>query len=109
MFAKRGIVFQRSLKAGVLEKSEEGFRFQYLPEYLSRPDAEAVSLTLPLRDEPYKSGKIFPYFVGLIPEGWLLDLTSRMLKIDPENVFDLLLRCCNDCIGATGIYPEEEL
>ena len=106
---KRGIVFQRSLKAGVLEKSEEGFRFQYLPEYLSRSDAEAVSLTLPLRAEPYESRKIFPYFMGLIPEGWLLDLTSRTLKIAPENVFDLLLKCCKDCIGATGIYTEEEL
>ena len=106
---KRGIVFQRSLKAGVLEKSEEGFRFRYLPEYLSRSDAEAVSLTLPLRAEPYESRKIFPYFMGLIPEGWLLDLTSRTLKIAPENVFDLLLKCCKDCIGATGIYTEEEL
>ena len=106
---KRGIVYHRRIKAGVIEKSEEGFRFRYLPEYLSRSDAEAVSLTLPLRAEPYESRKIFPYFVGLIPEGWLLDLTSRTLKIAPENVFDLLLKCCKDCVGATGIYPEEEL
>lgn len=107
--SKSGIVCHRSIKAGILEKMEEGFRFQYLPEYLSRTDAEAVSLTLPLRAEPYESKKMFPYFMGLIPEGWLLDLTSRTLKIDPENVFDLLLRCCKDCIGATGIYSEEEL
>ncbi|MEK6561322.1 MAG: HipA N-terminal domain-containing protein [Nitrospirota bacterium] len=105
----RGIVYHRSIKAGILEKTEEGFLFQYLPEYLSHPDAWAVSLTLPLRAEPYESKKMFPYFMGLIPEGWLLDLTSRTLKIDPENVFDLLLRCCRDCIGATGIYPAEEL
>lgn len=106
---KSGIVFHRGIKAGVLEITVEGFRFQYLQEYLSRPDAVAVSLTLPLRAAPYESKKMFPYFTGLIPEGWLLDLTSRTLKIDPKNVFDLLLRCCRDCIGATGIYPEEEL
>lgn len=106
---KSGLVYHCSIKAGILEKTEEGFSFQYLPEYLSRPDAVAVSLTLPLRAEPYESKKMFPYFMGLIPEGWLLDLTSRTLKIDPENVFDLLLRCCKDCIGATSIYPEEEL
>jgi len=106
---KSAIVYHRGIKAGILEKTVEGFRFQYLQEYLSRPDAVAVSLTLPLRSEPYESKKMFSYFMGLIPEGWLLDLTSRTLKIDPENVFDLLLRCCRDCIGATGIYPEEEL
>jgi len=106
---KRGVVYHRNFKAGILEKTEGGFRFYYLPEYLSSPDAEAVSLTLPLRAEPYESKKLFPYFMGLIPEGWLLDLTSRTLKIDPDNAFDLLLRCCKDCIGATGIYSEEEL
>lgn len=106
---KNGIVYHHGIKAGILQKTEEGFCFQYLPEYLSRAEAEAVSLTLPLRAESYESKKMFPYFMGLIPEGWLLDLTSRTLKIDPENVFDLLLRCCKDCIGATSIYSEEEL
>lgn len=107
-FIKRGIVFHRNIKAGVLEKTEEGFRFQYLQEYLDSTDAEAISLTLPLRVEPFESKKMFPYFLGLIAEGWLLDLTSRTLKIAPENVFDLLLNCSKDCIGATSIYPEDE-
>ncbi len=106
---KSGIVYHRGIKAGILEKTAEGFCFQYLQEYLSRTDAVAVSLTLPLRVEPYESKKMFPYFTGLIPEGWLLDLTSRTLKIDPENVFDLLLRCCKDCVGATSIYCEEDI
>lgn len=105
---KRGIVFHRNIKAGILEKIEEGYRFQYLQEYLAYPDAEAISLTLPLRTDPYESKKLFPYFLGLIAEGWLLDLTSRTLKIAPENVFDLLLNCSKDCIGATSIYPEYE-
>jgi len=108
---RRGIVCHRGVKAGILEKSdrmEEGFRFTYLPEYLARKDAEPISLTFPLREGPFESGKIFPYFLGLIPEGWLLDLTRRTLKVDPENVFEILLRCCRDCIGATGIYPEGE-
>lgn len=105
---KRGIVYHRNIKAGILEKTEEGYSFQYLKEYLASPDAEAISITLPLRVESFESNKMFPYFVGLIAEGWLLDLTSRTLKIAPENVFDLLLSCCKDCIGATSIYPEEE-
>lgn len=106
--AKRGIVYCRNIRAGVIEKIKDGYRFQYTQEYLSRPDAEPVSLTLPLREDPFESKKMFPYFLGLIPEGWLLDLTSRTLKIDPENVFDILLNCCKDCIGATSVYAEGE-
>ena len=105
---KRGTVYHRHIKAGILEKTEKGYRFQYVMEYLTSPDSEAISLTLPLRAEPFESSKMFPYFVGLIAEGWLLDLTSRTLKIAPENVFELLLNCCRDCIGATSIYSEEE-
>ncbi|MDH3974033.1 MAG: HipA N-terminal domain-containing protein [Deltaproteobacteria bacterium] len=106
--SRRGIICHRGVEAGILEKGGEGYRFIYLPEYLARKDAEAISLTLPLREETFESEKMFPYFLGLIPEGWLLDLTRRTLKVDPENVFEILLRCCKDCIGATSIYPEGE-
>ena len=105
---RRGGVYVRNIKAGILERSRAGYRFSYLPEYLARPDTEPLSLTFPLRREPFESQKMFPYFLGLIPEGWLLDLTMRTLKIDPENVFELLLCCCKDCIGTTSIYPEGE-
>ena len=105
---RRGIVYNRNIMAGILEKSGTGYRFSYLPEYLSSPDAEPLSLTLRLRREPFESEKMFSYFLGLIPEGWFLDLTRRTLKIDPENVFEILLRCCKDCIGTTSIYPEDE-
>jgi len=104
--SRRGIVCHRGVRAGILEKTAEGYRFAYLPKYMARGDAEPISLTLPLRDEPFESEKMFPYFLGLIPEGWLLDLTRRILKVDPENVFEILLRCCKDCIGATSIYPD---
>lgn len=105
---RRGGVYMRNIKAGILERSKTGYRFSYFPEYLSSPGAEPLSLTLPLRMEPFESEKMFPFFLGLIPEGWFLDLTMRTLKIDPENVFELLLCCCKDCIGTTSIYPEDE-
>jgi len=98
----------REIKAGFLEKTEKGYRFCYLKEYLSSQDAQPISLTLPLTDKPYESEKLFPFFLGLIPEGWLLDLTSRTLKIDPENPFDILLATGGDCIGAVKVVPLNE-
>lgn len=103
----KGIVYLRDKRAGLLERTESGYRFTYDQEYLSANDAQPVSLTLPLREESYESESLFPFFLGLIPEGWLLDITSRTLKIDPENSFDILLATGGDCIGAVTVIPEE--
>ena len=73
---KRAKVFVGELFAGVLTEDDMGYEFQYNPEYLYSDDSRAVSLTLPLTEKPYKSNVLFPFFDGLIPEGWLLDIAE---------------------------------
>lgn len=41
--------------AGYLSETEEGYAFLYDHVYLKGPDAEQVSLTLPLSENPYQS------------------------------------------------------
>lgn len=93
--------------AGILKETEDGYSFSYLPEYLERPEAVAVSLTLPLRAEPYSSPVLFPFFDGLIPEGWLLDVVIHNWKINRNDRFGLLLASCRDCIGDVSIKAGE--
>jgi serine/threonine-protein kinase HipA len=94
--------------AGVLEERDDGYVFTYASDYLSLPDAMAVSLTLPLQVEPFEDKRLFPFFDGLIPEGWLLDIAEQTWKLDPRDRMGLLLACCRDCIGAVGVIPIEE-
>ena len=101
----RADIYLGDKKAGLLERTEKGYRFTYYKEFISSQDAQPVSLNLPLIEDPYESESLFPFFLGLIPEGWLLDLTSKTLKIDPENAFDILLATCGDCIGAVKAIP----
>ena len=101
-------VYLKERKAGLLERIKGGYRFSYFRDYLSDGDAEPVSLSLPLTDKPYERSTLFPFFLGLIPEGWLLDLASRVLKIDPENTFDILLATAGDCIGAVSVSAVNE-
>lgn len=108
---KQAIVFMRGVRAGILTEDEDGYTFLYDSDYLVSPDAEAISLTLPLTDKPYHDKVLFPFFDGLIPEGWLLDLAEKNWKIDARDRMSLLLACCKDCIGAVGVEPitnEEE-
>ena len=100
-------VFVRHVLAGKLSETDEGYVFQYDQEYLLRNDACVVSLTLPLNEKPYHSNVLFPFFDGLVPEGWLLNVASRKLKIDLTDRFGLLLFCCKDAIGNVTIEVDQ--
>ncbi len=105
---RRAEVFFEHRRAGILEETERGYRFSYFSAYLDQPDAVAVSLTLPLREEPFEDRLLFPFFDGLIPEGWLLEIAEQTWKLNPRDRMGLLLACCRDCIGAVSIHRAEE-
>jgi len=107
---RRAAVYVRNIYAGMLEETEEGYSFGYSPEYLASADPLPVSISLPLSGGAYSSKTLFPFFDGLIPEGWLLDIASRNWKLDRNDRFGLLLLCCNDCIGDVSVRePEDEV
>lgn len=94
--------------AGILTETESGYEFCYNKEYLDNKVSEPVSLTLPLSEKPYQSKILFPFFDGLIPEGWLLDVALRNTDISSLDRMSLLLLCCKDCIGAVSVVPVNE-
>lgn len=104
---RKASIFMDGRLAGTLEEHSNRYVFSYSPEYLDRADATAVSLTLPLRAEAYEDKRLFPFFDGLIPEGWLLDIAEQTWKLNPRDRMGLLMACCRDCIGAVSVVPLE--
>jgi serine/threonine-protein kinase HipA len=102
---RRAEVKFRERTAGFLTEDENGYHFQYDEGYLKSASPEAISLTLPLQDKQHDSKILFPFFDGLIPEGWLLDIAERNWKLNPRDRMGLLIACCKDCIGAVSIHP----
>jgi serine/threonine-protein kinase HipA len=100
---RKAVIKNRGQVAGWLTQDGQGYRFEYDPGYLVRSDARPVSLTLPMRLEPYESNVLFPFFDGLIPEGWLLDIAEKNWKLNPRDRMGLLLACCRDCIGSVHV------
>ncbi|PWU22389.1 MAG: hypothetical protein C5B49_00795 [Bdellovibrio sp.] len=105
---KIGRVFFRDTYAGKIEQADGAYQFTYDPEYLDRVDSHPISLTLPLRRDPYVEKTMIPFFDGLIPEGWLLNLAVKNWKIDRRDRMTLLLTLCEDCIGAVKIVNVSE-
>ena len=101
-------VYVRDTFAGILKETDAGYSFIYDTEYLTIENATAVSLTLPMKKEEYTSKVLFPFFDGLIPEGWLLNIVSENWKIEPRDRFGLLLVACKDPIGNVRIKEERE-
>lgn len=92
--------------AGFLTESEDGYLFKYDVNYLNGSVTKPVSLTLPLQEKPYVSKILFPFFDGLIPEGWLLEIAEKNWKLNARDRMGLLLACCKDCIGAVSIEED---
>ncbi len=90
--------------AGTLTETDEGeYIFQYHEDYQALQFSQPITLTMPVRAEPYISNHLFAFFEGLIPEGWLLDIASKNWKLNPGDRMGLLMACCRNCIGAVSI------
>ena len=102
---RKAKVYYQDSWAGILTEDGEGYHFQYNADYLEK-GGEPISLTLPLQMEPYHSNILFPFFDGLIPEGWILDIVEKNWKVSEKDRMGILLVACKDCIGAVSIEPE---
>jgi serine/threonine-protein kinase HipA len=95
--------------AGVLSKSAEIYRFIYDKNYLATAGSRPVSLTLPLQEAPYENDVLFPAFVNMLSEGANKAMQNRLLKIDENDYFGLLLATAgNDNIGPLTIKELDE-
>lgn len=100
-------VYYKNNFAGIITESDENYVFQYDENYLNNENSKPVSLTLPLQKQSFESKTLFPFFDGLIPEGWLLNIAVNNWKINQRDRFGLLLTLCKDCIGCVSVLPKD--
>lgn len=101
-------VYYNGHLAGILSKSGTNYRFVYDEAWLASPRPRPISLTLPLRSAPYESDVLFPFFVNLLSEGANKAVQTRLLRIDENDYFSLLLATAAiDTIGPITIKEED--
>lgn len=94
---------------GLLTETNDGdFTFNYDSDYINQYPNQFITFTMPVSNTEYKDKRLFAFFEGLIPEGWLLDIASKSWKINRNDRMGLLLACCKNCIGAVSVEPINE-
>jgi serine/threonine-protein kinase HipA len=104
---RSGEVYYNKLLAGIISETDEGYVFVYEDSYFQNQETLPISLTLPKNNKRYFNKSMIPFFDGLIPEGWLLNIAVENWKLNPKDRMALLLATCKDCIGAVSIIPIE--
>jgi len=103
---RQGKILYKGVLAGILTETNDGeYVFQYDAEYVNQHSHDFITFTMPVSSNAYTDKRLFPFFEGLIPEGWLLEIASKSWKINKNDRMALLLACCGNCIGAVSVEP----
>lgn len=101
---RKAAIYYKDLLAGILTETDDGdYIFQYEEAYVRDFPRQFITFSMPVTKGTFKDRGLFPFFEGLIPEGWLLDIASKNWKISQNDRMGLLLACCQDCIGAVSV------
>lgn len=99
-------IFYNNDLAGILTETDDGeYTYQYDKKYIAEYPDRFITFSMPVTETVYTDKRLFAFFEGLIPEGWLLDIASKSWKINQNDRMGLLLACCNNCIGAVSVKP----
>lgn len=104
---KRLVVYLADEAVGFLDQDDSGLlEFQYQQAWLERPDATALSHSLPLQAAPFRGKYARAFFAGILPEEEPRRRIAALLGISERNDFALLEQIGGECAGAISLLPE---
>lgn len=106
---RQAVIKYNNIDCGILKEHDNGdYEFKYNQEYIQSHSEFFINFNMPVQKHSYISKRLFPFFDGLIPEGWLLNIASESWKIKNTDRMGLLLACCKNTIGAVSVHPIKE-
>lgn len=82
--------------------------FEYAQAWLDRPNATALSVSLPLRKERFSRNECRGFFAGILPDETKREIIARNLGISARNDFAMLERIGGECAGAVTFIPASQ-
>jgi serine/threonine-protein kinase HipA len=101
------VVLFASRVVGTLGATADGsIRFTYATSWRDPDDTFPISVSLPIREEPYVGGAAHTFFANLLPEGHVREAVCRRLGISEDNDLALLRAIGGECAGALTIQDQ---
>ena len=96
-------VFLGEQHVGILSQDAAGeLRFAYLP------GATSLSVSLPVREEPFEDGECYPFFEGILPEENQRRAIERAVHVSGSNILGMLEFLGGEVAGAVRLLREGE-
>ncbi|MBM3419580.1 MAG: phosphatidylinositol kinase [Bacteroidetes bacterium] len=107
---RKTTVFYKGAEAGTLTANDDGsFLFSYSDLWMAGSDKPPISLTLPKSVQEHRADHLFPFFYNMLPEGSNRETLRRLMRIDADDLFGLLLAAAgDDAIGAVTVRKAED-
>lgn len=106
---KARVLFKAEEAGSLLQHDNGSFTFTYHDVWLTDSSKPGISLTLPKTKPEYHSEYLFPFFYNMLPEGSNKQVVCRLMKIDSDDYFGMLLNTAqNDTIGAVRVIKVEQ-
>ncbi|WP_414165478.1 type II toxin-antitoxin system HipA family toxin [Superficieibacter sp. BNK-5] len=101
-------VYMNGYRVGVFTKTGSGaHHFSYDENWLVLAGSRPISLSMPLRHQPYKGDEAYNFFDNLLPDN--PDIRRRILTrhhADSTQPFDLLAKVGKDSVGALQLVQQ---
>lgn len=100
-------VYLNGIRVGTLARAARGLLFVYDTSWITSSVSRPLSLSMPLRREPYLGDVVENYFDNLLPDNQAIRNRIQTGFGSPSNrAFDLLWHTGRDCVGAVQLIPD---
>ena len=103
------MVSLNGIKVGTLSKDKNaGLHFSYTEQWMERPGARPISLSLPITKQKYSGDVVYNFFDNLLPDS--SDIRNKIqarFNVGSGHSFNLLAAIGNDCVGAIQLSSKQ--
>ena len=108
MASTLNVYHDRELVGQLVQDDGGQMTFQYDKDWLTKPEPNPLSRSLPLREELFMQKDCRAFFGGTLPEEGNRKVIARILGISDKNDFAMLEQIGGECAGAISFLPEDE-
>ena len=87
---RQALIKYNNIEAGLLTETDQGeYLFEYSKSYIQEYPNQFITFQMPVSKQVYRSNRLFSFFDGLIPEGWLLNIAVDNISVVPSSLIRL--------------------